>query len=290
MHPSMAQKHTPHGLSAEQVAQFRRDGFVVARQVFSAAEIGEIRDTFMGMASNGPVEGLSEVRQTLGSGETAPYSPSDPLRFYPRMLHPHNHADKPVGPLSMNYMLHPKLEPLLTALFAEEPVAVQSMFYFKPPKARGQALHQDNFYLRVKPGTCIAAWFAIDDADEENGGLLCVPNTHSHPIQCPEHSDMKESFTSEFVTPPPGSTAGLVPLRAGDVLFFNGNTIHGSGPNRSPSRFRRAFICHYVPQQTVELSHWYSTPFRFNREQLSIPGATGGGPCGNSADGGWAPH
>lgn len=275
---------------AAEDAQFRRDGFVVARQVYTPEEVAEIRDTFMRMAANGPVEGLSEVKQTLATGDTAPYSPSDPLRFYPRMLHPHNHMDKPVGPLSMKYMLHPKLEPLLSKLFVEEPIAVQSMFYFKPPEARGQALHQDNFYLRVKPGTCIAAWLALDDADEENGGIVCVPNTHSHPIQCPEHSDSSESFTDDYVTPPPGTKAALVPLRAGDILFFNGNVIHGSGPNRSKTRFRRAFICHYVPRHTVELSHWYSTPFRFNRELLSIPVATGGGPCGNSADGGWAPH
>jgi phytanoyl-CoA hydroxylase len=274
-------------LSAQQQAQFRRDGYVVARQVYTPEEVAELRDTFMRMAANGPVEGLSEVRQEIGSG--APYSPSDPLRFYPRMLHPHNHADKPVGPLAMKYMLHPKLEPLLATLFGEEPVAVQSMFYFKPPLARGQALHQDNFYLRVKPGTCIAGWVALDDADEDNGGIICVPNTHSYPIQCPEQSDLTESFTTEYVTPPAGSHAELVPLKAGDILFFNGNTIHGSGPNRSKTRFRRAFICHYVPEHTIELSHWYATTFRFNREQVSIPVASGGGPCGNSAEGGWAP-
>ena len=28
----------------------------------------------------------------------------------------------------------------------------------------GQAFHQDNFYLQVKPGTCIAAWIAVDPA------------------------------------------------------------------------------------------------------------------------------
>jgi ectoine hydroxylase-related dioxygenase (phytanoyl-CoA dioxygenase family) len=276
-------------LSAQQDTQFRRDGYVVARQVYTPDEVAELRDTFMRVAANGPVEGLSETQQALSSGTTEPYSPSDPLRFYPRMLHPHNHPDKPVGPLSMKYMLHPKLEPLLATLFGEEPVAVQSMFYFKPPQARGQALHQDNFYLRVKPGTCIAGWVALDDADVDNGGIVCVPNTHSYPIQCPEQSDLKESFTTEYVTPPAGSRAELVPLKAGDVLFFNGNMIHGSGPNLSKTRFRRAFICHYVPRHTIELSHWYTTTFRFNREQVSIPVATGGGPCGNSAEGGWQP-
>ena len=47
----------------------------------------------------------------------------------------------------------------------------QSMFYFKPPTARGQALHQDNLFLRAHPETCLAVWIAIDDCDGENGGL-----------------------------------------------------------------------------------------------------------------------
>jgi hypothetical protein len=277
-------------LSAYQVARYRRDGFIAVRQVFTPLEIAEIRDTFMDIARNGPVEGLSEGTGALNRGGTAQYAPSDPLSFYPRMMHPHNHPDKPVGPLSMKYMLHPKLAGILEALFAEEPLAVQSMFYFKPPQSRGQALHQDNFYLRVKPGTCVAAWVAIDDADEENGAIQCVANTQDYAIQCPEQSNLAESFTTEHVTPPKGSRVDVVPLKAGDVLFFNGNVIHGSGPNRSKKRFRRAFICHYVPRSTTELSSWYRTPFRFNQELLSIPAAVGGGPCGNAEDGQRAPH
>src|ERR1700676_251948 len=287
MQDTLAQKTS---LSTHQVAQFRRDGFIVVRQVFSPGEIAEIRDTFMEMASNGPVEGLSEGKQTLNRGGTAQYAPSDPLSFYPRMMHPHNHLDKPVGLLSMKYMLHPKLEGILTALLAEEPLAVQSMFYFKPPQSRGQALHQDNFYLRVKPGTCVAAWMAIDDADEENGGIQCVSNTENHPIQCPEQSNLAESFTTEHVTPPAGSRVEVVPLKAGDVFFFNGNVIHGSGPNRSKTRFRRAFIFHYMPRSTAEMSSCYKTPFRFDHELVSIAAATGGGPCGTSEDGQQGPH
>ena len=277
-------------LSAYQVAKFRRDGFIAVRQLFTPLEIAEIRDTFMEAARNGPVEGLSEGKQSLNRGGTAQYAPSDPLSVYPRMMHPHKHPDKPVGPLSMRYMLHPKLEGILAALLGEDPLAVQSMFYFKPPQSRGQALHQDNFYLRVKPGTCVAAWMAIDDADEDNGGIQCVSNTENHPIQCPEQSNLAESFTTEHVTPPAGSRVEVVPLKAGDVLFFNGNVIHGSGPNRSKTRFRRAFICHYVPRSTTELSSWYETPFRFDHKRVSIPPARGGGPCGSTEDGQQSPH
>ncbi len=276
-------------LSVEQFTQFGRDGFIAVRQVYTPDEVAELRDTFMEMGKNGPVEGLSEFGMAYNHSANVKFDQSDPLAFYPRMMHPHNHLDKPVGPVSMKYMLHPKLEPLLAALFEEEPLAVQSMFYFKPPGARGQALHQDNFYLKVKPGTCVAAWVALDDADEENGGMSCVPNTQSYPIQCPEKSNLAESFSTERVPPPAGYQAQVVPLKAGDVLFFNGNVIHGSAPNRSKTRFRRAFICHYVPRSTTELSHWYKTPYRFNREMLSITVSTDGGPCG-TAEGQQAPH
>jgi hypothetical protein len=286
------------GLSSSQLAQFQRDGYLRVPQLFAPPEIGEIRDTFMAMAQHGPVEGLSEVltgsqsegRQSLNRGGSAQYAPSDPLSFYPRMMHPHTHPDKPVGPLSMKYMLHPRLEPILRQALAEEPVAVQSMFYFKPPKSRGQALHQDNFFLRVKPGTCVAAWLAIDDADEENGAIQCASNTRSHPIQCPQSSDLSESFTTEHVAPPPGSRIELLALKAGDVLLFNGNVIHGSGPNRSATRFRRALVFHYVPGNTVELSSWYRTPVRFNAEPVSIADASGGGPCGSIEHAVLAPH
>jgi hypothetical protein len=277
-------------LSAGQIAQYHRDGFIAVRQVFSAPEIAEIRDTFMEVGRNGPVQGLSEGTGNLNRGGTAQYAPSDPLSFYPRMMHPHDHPEKPIGPLSMRYMLHPKLEGILTALMAEEPVAVQSMFYFKPPQSRGQALHQDNFYLRVHPGTCVAAWISVDDADEENGAIQCVSNTQDHPIQCPEPSDLASSFTTEHVTPPEGSRIEIVPLQAGDVLFFNGNVIHGSGPNRSATRFRRSLIFHYVPLSTTTLSEWYRTPYRFNGARLSIAPATGGGPCGSMADAPREPH
>jgi phytanoyl-CoA hydroxylase len=82
----------------------------------------------------------------------------DPLKRYPRMLHPQVFA-------------------VLTDLYGEEPLAAQSMFYFKPPQSRGQVLHQDNYYLKVETGTCIAAWTAIDVADPDNhsrGTVLLV--------------------------------------------------------------------------------------------------------------------
>src|ERR1035437_4204709 len=97
-----------------EVAGFHREGYFLARGLFSSDEIAVIRETFMKMAAGGPVEGLSEIRN--GS---AAYDASDPLAKYPRMLHPHRHLDKPVGPLAMRYMLDRRIEGVLATLMEE---------------------------------------------------------------------------------------------------------------------------------------------------------------------------
>lgn len=273
-------------LSDAQCTQFDRDGFLAVRGLFSADEVEEIRSTFMETAKDGPVPGLSDVPKAR---QGAPAASSDPLALYPRMMHPHKHADKPVGPLAMRYMRDARLRPILAELFGEEPFACQSMFYFKPPGARGQDLHQDNFYLRVKPGTCMAAWLAIDDADEGNGGMMCVPQTAALDIACPEKADPSISFTTDHVEPPSGLAPQMMRLKAGDVLFFNGSVIHGSTPNTSSHRFRRSLIFHYIPASTVEMSHWYEA-LSFDGVKQEIAVNMDGGPCGTTQESPAGPH
>jgi ectoine hydroxylase-related dioxygenase (phytanoyl-CoA dioxygenase family) len=200
----------------------------------------------------------------------------DPLKMYPRILQPHRWDET-----SRRYLVDPRLEPILFDLFGEQPLAAQSMLYFKPAGGRGQALHQDNFFLSVDPGTCIAAWCALDYVDQENGGLEVVPGTHAMDLFCPEESDMALSFTHQYVPPPPGLEAIPVIMEPGDMLFFNGTLVHGSGPNRSKDRFRRSYICHYVPKSTQVMSTYYRPVLTFAGDEIIIDAAPeDGGPCG----------
>ena len=249
---------------------FAREGYVLARGVFSPGEVQEIRDVFTRMHKEG-VPGHYEPR-TVADGVQ---NPDDPLFQYPRVMMPHRFNLQ-----SKHFMLHPKVVARLRAFFGMEPVATQSMFYFKPPGARGQALHQDQFYLLVEPGTCIAAWTAIDDVDAENGALLVVPKTNNADIVCPAVADARVSYTSHFVPVPEGHKAQLVPMKAGDTLFFNGSMIHGSGPNRSKTRFRRSFICHYAAGNLRKISGGYRPLTKMDGTEYDVEPQTGGGPCG----------
>ncbi len=252
--------------------EFKRNGFVVVQGLFSTDEIDRLRATFMDANLDGPVPGLSEI--------SAAYDATDPLKFYPRMMHPHRHTDKSVGEISLQFLLDGRVHGVLKALFEEEPIASQTMFYFKPAGARGQGLHQDNYYLRVHPGTCIAAWTAVDDADEENGTLIVVPGSHVLPIACPERADPTRFFTNDHVAVPDGMHIQPVNLKAGDVLFFNGSLIHGSYENSSKDRYRRAFISHYIPSSCIEVSSGYRPLLDFEGNEVDKNPAQGGGPCG----------
>ena len=259
-------------ITNEQLKQFQHDGFLVVRGLMSAEETQFLRQHFMTLHEQG-VEGELE-------GYKAPRledSDGDILRHFPRMMHPHNW-----DAVSMKYMLDARFHSVLKALYNGEVLAAQSMLYFKPPGARGQALHQDNFYLKVAPGNCMAAWLSLDDADQENGGMFVVPGSHQVGILCPHPADPQVSFTVEEVDVPQGLTPVPCDLKAGDVLFFNGSVIHGSYPNTSQERFRRAFICHYMPQSSTEISHFYKL-FDFDGKRITRHESAWGGPCGTEA-------
>ena len=157
----------------------------------------------------------------------------------------------------------------------------QSMFYFKPPTARGQALHQDNLFLQAHPETCLAAWIAVDDCDGENGGLIVLPGSHRIQILCPdEDADPEESFTDKTIRVPDGVERVQTEMKAGDVLFFHGSLVHGSRSNSSADRFRRSLIFHYVPQSSVEIARFYLPLIAPSGEDVLVAESPEGGPCG----------
>ncbi|UVI28908.1 phytanoyl-CoA dioxygenase family protein [Paenibacillus spongiae] len=259
--------NTLRTLTEEQKRLFDTEGYVIVKGLFSQEDLAVIESTFEVMSEQ-TIPGYFEP-------DLSPSGVEDPLKRYPRVMHPHRFNEA-----AMKYMLHKPVMDILEDLFGEGVLAAQSMFYYKPPGSRGQALHQDNFYLQVEPGNCIAAWTAVDAADEENGGLLIVPRTNEHEIACPDLADANESFTTHYVKPPKDRKAIPAIMDKGDVLFFNGNLIHGSYRNKSKDRFRRAFICHYANESATHISGGYKPLYRADGTIAEREDSTGGGPCG----------
>jgi phytanoyl-CoA hydroxylase len=233
-----------------------------------ADEVAEIRDVF-----------TAKVEADASFGHDDNIAADDVLARYPRFVQPHRHLDTEVGRIARRLMLDRRILDVVQTLAG--PVnAAQSMFYFKPPGARGQALHQDNMFLHAHPETCIAAWIAIDDCDGDNGGLMVVPGSHTQELLCTEPADSEESFTSVQVPVPDGVEIHQTQMRAGDVLFFHGSMVHGSVPNTTADRFRRSLIFHYVPQASTEVAAFYHPLISPSGEEVRIDVAEEGGACG----------
>jgi phytanoyl-CoA hydroxylase len=249
---------------------FDEQGYVVARGLFDAEEATFWRDYFTRLRGAGAYPG-----DVVGVDPDS----DDPLKRYPRMIHMHRWDQ-----VALDWLLEPRLGRWLTTLLGGlEPFAVQTMLYFKPPGARGQAVHQDQYYLRVKPGTCIAAWMALDPCDEENGCLEVLPSSQDWPVLCTIPADTTQSFTD--VTVPLPEDAQLVPVRMqpGDVLFFNGSLVHGSKPNGS-DRFRRSLVGHYIEGDARECALWYHPALRLDGSTVELEQGRGGGACGEWVD------
>ncbi len=248
------------------IEAYRREGFVVVPNLFTRDEAARFKAHFLALNAAG--HGFAGDQPHLLPDD-------DPLKAYPRIIHSHR-WDK----LSLDWLLDERFRCWTTDLLGIEPYAAQTMFYFKPPSARGQALHQDQAPLRVQPGTCLAAWMAVDDCDEENGCLQIVPRTHELPRLCPVEADLTQSFSANAVPLPPGAEPKPVLMKAGDVVFFNGQVIHGSFPNSSADRFRCSLIAHYIVGEARKVAEFYHPVLNFAGDEVDLLVSDKGGPCG----------
>jgi hypothetical protein len=107
----------------------------------------------------------------------------------------------------------------------------------KPPEQGAPfPMHQDYPYFPHERHSVLAASVHLDETDEENGCLHVVPASQKQgPLEA-----SGDSHTVDY----PLSAGVACPASAGDVLFFNYLTIHGSGVNRS-TRTRRNVLFQY---------------------------------------------
>jgi hypothetical protein len=179
--------------------QFDRAGYVVLRGLLAPDEV-------------------ETIRILHGSGGKAARSPDYPKRSrvsprrsrspVPRMTHPHRIPEKPVGPVSLRYLLDERVRATLTVP-VRRGTAGGAIHVLLQARGRARAGAPSGQLLPPRRAdTCIAAWFAIDDADEENGGLMVVPQTNDMDIVCPEAADSSRFFTKELCPVPPGKAGG----------------------------------------------------------------------------------
>lgn len=258
-------------VSVDEYTRFKRDGFVIVRNLVSPEEIAELRqhtdDLMQGKLpeQQGRIMAGRDLSKdggvTVQGLESPPehLSPEEKAQFFLRIHMLHRKLE-----LHERYMLHPRVLDVLEVLIGPDVLAMQTMLFLKPPGKPGQGWHQDSYYIPTSPDTLCGAWIAIDDVDEQNGAMWFAKGSGTEPIYppCPEISyGFGDKLVSDIqyvkgVSDPDDEknmltrVAGkydqvLATMKAGDVAFFNGHVLHRSKKNWTTDRFRRSFVSHY---------------------------------------------
>jgi phytanoyl-CoA hydroxylase len=226
---------TTTAVTIEQYVHYRRDGFLIVRDLLAPDEVGELLDHVDELVAEQP----------------------DLLRVH--MLHRRLAIHE-------RFLLHPRLVDVVAGLVGPDVLALQTMLFVKGPGSPGQGYHQDSFHIITRPDTLIGAWVALDRADTENGCVWITAGSHAEPV----YPDVDESaghggdiqladmFAIAGADDPDESRNDLAPVAAryagrevpavlepGDGVFFDGHVLHRSHANRSTTRSRRAFVAHY---------------------------------------------
>ncbi len=106
-------------------------------------------------------------------------------------------------------------------------------FFTKSRELVELPLHQDTVMVNDKTGFGCYTWMPMEDVNEENGCLFIVEKSH---LFFPNLISFtyKNDVISRSSLPP--SSIKSLPMKAGEVLFFNGRLFHGSYVNNSDSQ------------------------------------------------------
>jgi ectoine hydroxylase-related dioxygenase (phytanoyl-CoA dioxygenase family) len=217
--------------TAEQVAQYRRDGYVVYPRLLGRDEVDALLADVEAICAGNTLADHDKTRVEMepnqGPDGTRVRRVYEPCTYYPRFR-----------ALSDSE----KLLDCVAQLLGPDLTFHYSKINMKPP-AIGSVVewHQDLSYYPLTNPDSVSILFYLDDADVANGCLQVIPGRHRAPLM--DHT--RDGIFQGGITEPVDESRA-VPLEgaAGTVIFMDAMTPHASVTNSS-LRPRRTLILSY---------------------------------------------
>ena len=226
-------------LAPSDIAQYRREGYVVVRDLLGPRNVAACIQALTDLAL-----GRIEARQTQFMFETG--VKLDGLRPEERELHIRKYMDFCAeAPALRMAAMSRRLHLILDQLLGQGRVLMQEMALVKPPRIGSEKpWHQDAAYFRITdPGLVVGVWIALDPALKMNGCMEVVPGSH---LDGPVPHVHENDFNRCRIVPEKLRARERVPIemQPGDALLFHSLLHHFTAPNTSDLR-RRAIQFHY---------------------------------------------
>ncbi len=212
----------PKLLTAEQVEQFDRDGFLSPIDVMSKAEIKTYRDRLETYERS-----IGEpIQSNMRHNVHLLFTWADELIRHPQVL---DAVEDVLGPNLMCWITN---------------------FFIKEANDPGfVSWHQDSTYWGLDPSDVVTAWIALSDAPIESGAMKMLPGSHkwdqiSHRDTFHEHNLLSRGQEIEMDVDDKDGV--FVPMDAGQMSLHHIKLCHGSSPNTTDDR-RIGLAVRYIP-------------------------------------------
>jgi phytanoyl-CoA hydroxylase len=248
-------------LTVEQLAAYRRDGYLLVENLVSESEVAALRERVREYTHGGRDTGALQIQvePRVQRGELSVEHPGDGIRKIDSLVQ----GDDLFRQLGLN----PNIVGIIAQIVGPDTKMFRNSLMLKPPEVGSQkGWHQDSPYWPIEPMELCSCWFPLDDATLENGCMAVLPGQHKRgPLP---HISVTDDFViseSEIDL----SRAVFVPMRAGSGLFFHSLVPHFTSPNRSQN-WRRAIALSYMSAQSHYLDKGES-PIYFPVQGRSFP-------------------
>jgi ectoine hydroxylase-related dioxygenase (phytanoyl-CoA dioxygenase family) len=224
-------------LTEDEVAAYRRDGFLLMPDLLDAGELAGWREAVDAAAA----ERAARADALTNAGGDAYYQQVFAQLSGLRRI------DARVAEL----LEDPRIGALAARLAGVDAIRLwNDQALFKPPFGNPTAWHLDAPYWSFEDRRAITIWVALDDATVENGCLWYLPGTHAEARF--DAVELGSNLGGLFAHYPEWRARASVPavLPAGGAVWHNGLVAHGAGANMTP-RGRRAMTCAYMPDGVV---------------------------------------
>lgn len=214
------------GLSQDQIAAWKRDGYLFPFPMLDAGELAACLD------------GLARYERWLGAPVTE--APDLGARTMPYLILPWAAA----------LARDPRIVDKVADLIGPDILIFTSTFFVKEPMSPTVAAwHQDATYYGIEPREVVTVWLALSEASTEAGCMEVLPfdgepRQMAHVAHVVEHSVNRSAQV--IVEPLDDSRAVAMPLPAGAFSMHHGLTPHRSAPNRTAAR-RVGMGFNYIP-------------------------------------------
>lgn len=199
-------------LSASDVEQFNKSGYLRPLSVFDESETSDIRGYFDDV-----------LKRVIAEGGDS-YSISTAHLKYGRVY---------------DLLTEPRIVAYVKDILGEDVVGWGSHFFCKMPNdGKAVAWHQDASYWPLTPTRAVTVWLAIDNADVENACMRFISGSHHHGHLTYRPSGSHEDNVLNQTVENPEQYGEPVDdiLKAGQISIHSDLLLHGSEANESNRR------------------------------------------------------